>query len=242
VQEEDHVAAAIGAKPRLLRDMGPPASIIVPTRQRAEYLDVALASIAPQAAAAGAELLVVDDGPDERTRTVALRHGARYLAHDASRGLNAARNSALDAAAADLLVFVDDDVEVRPGWLGALLGADAAAEVLHRALALDPLHADAHVNLGRLLQLDGRIEEAIEHYRAALRDGSTDPTAAFNLGTALETLGRAAESIEAYRQALALDQEFADAHFNLSRLYEVTGSPLAAIRHLRIYEQLQNRC
>jgi TPR repeat protein len=119
---------------------------------------------------------------------------------------------------------------------------DTACDAYLRALALDPLHADAHVNLGRLLQLDGRIEEAIEHYRAALRDGSTDPTAAFNLGTALETLGRSAESIEAYQQALAMDQAFADAHFNLSRLYEVTGSRLAAMRHLRIYEQLRNRC
>ncbi len=109
-------------------DSGPTASIIVPTRQRADYLDVALASIAPQAAAAGAELLVVDDGPDDATRAAAVRHGARYVAHRTSRGLNAARNSGIDAAAADLLVFVDDDVEVRPGWLDALLAADAAAD------------------------------------------------------------------------------------------------------------------
>ena len=108
--------------------MRPTASIIVPTRRRADYLDVALASIAPQAAQAGAELLVVDDGPDEPTRAAALRHGARYVAHPASRGLNAARNTGIDSAAADLLVFVDDDVEVQPGWLGALLAAHAAAD------------------------------------------------------------------------------------------------------------------
>jgi len=121
-------------------DTEPTASIIVPTRLRAGYLDVALASIAPQAAAAGAELLVVDDGPDEATRAVADRHGARYLAHPASRGLNAARNSAIDAAAADLLVFVDDDVAVRPGWLAALLAADAAADPAVGVLT-GPIHA-----------------------------------------------------------------------------------------------------
>ena len=120
--------------------MEPTASIIVPTRRRAEYLEVALASIAPQAAAAGAELLVVDDGPDEATRAAAQRHGARYVAHPASRGLNAARNSGIDAAAADLLVFVDDDVEVRPGWLAALLAADAAAEPAVGVLT-GPIHA-----------------------------------------------------------------------------------------------------
>ena len=108
--------------------MRPTASIIVPTRQRADYLDVALASISPQACAAGAEVLVVDDGPDERARAAARRHGARYVAHDRSKGLNAARNTGIDSAQSDLLVFVDDDVDVRPGWLEALLAADAAAD------------------------------------------------------------------------------------------------------------------
>lgn len=89
---------------------------------------MALASIAPQAAAAGAEMLVVDDGPDEATRVVAGRHGARYLAHDASRGPNAARNTAIAAADGELLVFVDDDVAVRPGWLAALLDAERDAD------------------------------------------------------------------------------------------------------------------
>jgi GT2 family glycosyltransferase len=116
------------------------ASIIVPTRDRAGYLDVALASIAPQAAAAGAELLVVDDGPGAATRAVAERHGARYVAHDASRGLNAARNTGIDAAGGELLVFVDDDVAVRPGWLAALLDADHRAEPDVGVLS-GPIHA-----------------------------------------------------------------------------------------------------
>ena len=121
-------------------EMAVTASIIVPTRRRAEYLDVALASIAPQAAAAGAEMLVVDDGPDAATRAVARRHGARYLAHDSSRGLNAARNTGIDAASGELLVFVDDDVAVRVGWLGALLRADrrAAPDV---GVLTGPIHA-----------------------------------------------------------------------------------------------------
>jgi GT2 family glycosyltransferase len=120
--------------------MAPTASIIVPTRERAGYLDVALASIAPQAVAAGAELLVVDDGPDALARVVADRHGARYVAHPSSRGLNAARNTGIGAARGALLVFVDDDVAVRPGWLAALLDADAHAEADVGVLT-GPIHA-----------------------------------------------------------------------------------------------------
>ena len=116
------------------------AAVVIPTQRRAPYLEVALASIVPQARAAGAEVVVVDDGPDEATRAAAERHGARYLRHDAPRGLNAARNTALQATDAPLVCFVDDDVEVRPGWLDALLGAAAACpdEV---AVLTGPIHA-----------------------------------------------------------------------------------------------------
>jgi GT2 family glycosyltransferase len=104
----------------------PPASILIPTRQRREYLAVALASAAPQAAEHGAELIVVEDDPeDAETRALAEQHGARYLAHGEPRGLNAARNTAIANASADLLCFLDDDAAAWPGWLGALIAAAA---------------------------------------------------------------------------------------------------------------------
>ncbi|WCB96604.1 hypothetical protein DSM104299_05368 [Baekduia alba] len=105
--------------------MPAPVAVILPTAGRPAYLDVALASIVPQAEALGADVLVVDDGPTPATREAALRHGARYVAHDRGRGLNAARNTGADSTDAPLLVYVDDDVEVRPGWLAALVVADA---------------------------------------------------------------------------------------------------------------------
>jgi len=109
--------------------MVPRASIALPTRNRPHYLDVALASIGPQAAAHGAEVVVIDDGPDGRTRAVAQRHGARYVAHDGPRGINVARNTAIDVTEAPLLAYLDDDVEVDDGWLAALLrAADACPD------------------------------------------------------------------------------------------------------------------
>jgi GT2 family glycosyltransferase len=102
----------------------PRVTVIIPTQRRAPYLDVALASIAPQAAEHGAGLLVVDDGGDPATQAVAARHGAEVLVLTPARGLNAARNAATARAAdAELLAYVDDDVRVRPGWLAALLDA-----------------------------------------------------------------------------------------------------------------------
>ena len=99
------------------------ASIIIPTRGRPGYLEVALASAAPQARVAGAEIIVVDDGSLAANAALARRVGARYVALGEPRGLNAARNAGIAAAEGELLAFIDDDVELRPGWLEGLLAA-----------------------------------------------------------------------------------------------------------------------
>jgi hypothetical protein len=99
-------------------------SIVVPTRARPDYLEVALASISPQARAAQAELIVIDDaGPSEPARKLAERFGARYEPHPQPLGLNVARNTGVELSEGELIVFVDDDVEVSDGWLQALLAA-----------------------------------------------------------------------------------------------------------------------
>jgi GT2 family glycosyltransferase len=126
-------------------------SIIVPTRGRPGYLDVALASIAPQAAAADAELLVVEDGRAGESGAVAARHGARYVSLGGPRGLNAARNAGLRAASGELLIYVDDDVAVGEGWLAALI---AAADALPEAgVFTGPIRARFE---GRALRMCGR--------------------------------------------------------------------------------------
>ncbi|HXW58524.1 MAG TPA: glycosyltransferase family A protein, partial [Solirubrobacteraceae bacterium] len=102
----------------------PPASIVIPTRGRASYLEVALASIAAQARRAGAQVLVVDDaGPTLAIAALAARYGARYEPHPAPLGLNVARNTGVEHSDGELVVFVDDDVRAHEGWLAALLRA-----------------------------------------------------------------------------------------------------------------------
>lgn len=117
----------------------PSASIVIPTLAAADYLDVTLASVTPQAEAAGAEVIVVSDGVDAPTQVVAERHGARLIALPEHRGLNAARNTGIGAARSDLLVFIDQDIEAPAGWLAALL--DGAARMSEREVFGGPIHA-----------------------------------------------------------------------------------------------------
>jgi GT2 family glycosyltransferase len=136
---------------------------VIPTRARPRYLEVALESIAPQAAATGAEVLVVDDaGPSPRIRAIAERFGARYEPHARPLGLNVARNSGVERSRGELVIFVDDDVAVHPGWLAALLRA--ARE-----------HTDAQVFAGPIRpRLEGRAP------RSCGREGA--PITALDLG------------------------------------------------------------
>ncbi len=113
-----------------------------------------------------------------------------------------------------------------------------ARDAYRRVVELDPHHAEAHVNLGRLLHEAGQPAAAEAHYRLALSAQPTDATAAFNLAVALEDLGRIEEAIAAYEQAIGADPDYADAHYNVARLYERIGRTAAALRHLRAYRKL----
>jgi tetratricopeptide (TPR) repeat protein len=116
--------------------------------------------------------------------------------------------------------------------------AAEAKDAYLRALQLDPKHADAHVNLGRILHEEGATAAAEEHYRAAMNASPDHETAAFNLGVALEDLGRADDAVGAYERAIALDPDNADAHYNLAGIYERRGEKQAALRHLKAYKAL----
>ena len=147
------------------------ASVIVPTRDRAAYLSVALESLIAQDLGNDSyEVVVVDDGPGEGTRAATQRAAegspvtVRYVERQGAPGLNSARNTGIAGGSAPFVVFVDDDVEAPPGWLRALL------EGRRR-------HADA-------LVLGGPIEVRLEGFRLRLCGREPPPITALDAGPA----------------------------------------------------------
>ncbi|MEN3334150.1 MAG: hypothetical protein V7641_3515 [Blastocatellia bacterium] len=91
----------------------------------------------------------------------------------------------------------------------------------------------AHFNLGGALQSMGKLEEAINTYRQALRIKADDPVARNSLGTALQTLGKLEEAISEYREALRIRPDYVNAHYNLGTSLLSLGKPEEAVKHFQ---------
>ena len=101
----------------------PAVSVIVPTFNRAHYLDECLQSLLGQSVPAQ-QIIVVDDGSEDETRDVAARFGTRieYI-HKINGGKPRAVNLALTKCKGDLVWLFDDDDVALPDAIAARLNA-----------------------------------------------------------------------------------------------------------------------
>lgn len=107
-------------------------SVIIPTYNRAEFVNEAIASVLAQTYAP-VEILVVDDGSTDETAAVVRGFGARvqYL-YQVNRGPAAARNVGILQARGDALAFLDSDdlwVPQALDWCVARLEDESAPRV-----------------------------------------------------------------------------------------------------------------
>ena len=117
----------------------PAISVVVATRDRQSRLSALLRSLREQDLDSERfEVVIVDDGSQDGTKEVLEseretgRLRLRTISNPESQGPAAARNSGWRATAAPLIAFTDDDCEVDPHWLSALIeaGERAPGEIL----------------------------------------------------------------------------------------------------------------
>lgn len=120
-----HGSLAIASGAEVTRLPAPAATVIVCTRNRAAELPEGIALLV----LAGAEdIVIVDNDSTDDTPEVAAELAVRFpgtvrVVHEPRRGLCYARNAGAAAARHDLLIYVDDDARVAPGWLNHLARA-----------------------------------------------------------------------------------------------------------------------
>ncbi len=100
--------------------------------------------------------------------------------------------------------------------------APAGIDLLKRAIAAQGDIALYHSNLGEMLRLSGRPQEAIASGRRAIELEPNNPQALNNLGIAYFDIEDYASAEQCYRRALALDPVFAEAYSNLGNVLRTT--------------------
>lgn len=105
------------------------------------------------------------------------------------------------------------------------VGLDVMAEKVARY----PEVALLRNELGNLLVESGRLEEAVTHYRKAVKLEPGFATAWNNLGVAMAGLGRHNIAIAAYRKAIKAVPAYALAYYNLGAAYDARGRYTRAV-------------
>jgi len=110
---------------------------------------------------------------------------------------------------------------------------------LRQWLHIDPRAPQAHTSLGFVLLKRGQPEQAIPHYRQALKGIPHHAETRYGLGYALLSVGQVDEAIEHYSHAVRVKPDMVTAHDHLGHALALTGRIEEALAHFRQALELQ---
>nr|WP_157155327.1 glycosyltransferase family 2 protein [Diaminobutyricimonas sp. LJ205] len=186
----------------LPQSASPRVSVIVLAWRLVDELLECLSSLAA-VSTTEVEVIVVLNGAEPAVRAAVRSqvHGAREVNLEANIGFGGGCNAGAAAARGEYLVFLNDDAQVEPGMLAALMrGADADPSVGGVAAVL--LHPDGSLQEAgsRVLRTAGTVQLGAGMDLAAASDAGllTRREIDYGSGAALLILKRAFESVDGY--------------------------------------------
>lgn len=143
-----------------MADTLPLASIIIPNYNGLRFMRTCLDALRGQTyPAERTEIIMVDDASTDASVALVAEHypEVKIVRLERNSGLAIGCNAGARAARGDLLVMLNNDTEVEPGWLAALVGAaaahPAAGAIASKMLLFD--RRDTLHNAGDLMGADG---------------------------------------------------------------------------------------
>jgi tetratricopeptide (TPR) repeat protein len=109
-----------------------------------------------------------------------------------------------------------------------------AAHHFKEVVRLDPLRANAFINLGAIHNVLGQHDLAVTALRQGIHLDPQRVEGYYNLGLVYRRMGQPDMAIQAYREALRLNPRMADAQLNLANIYLEKNQFRQAVHH---YEQ-----
>jgi tetratricopeptide (TPR) repeat protein len=164
-----------------------------------------------------------------------------YVGSGADAGMVAGMSlkELLEASGADPKDHIDDI----HGTMGAIAlhhagDLEAAEKVYRDILARSPQRGErcwlVQSNLGMVLLGQGKNEEAIEYFRAALRIRPEDGKTLTLLGEALAALGRTDEALLEFGKACAIEPVMPRTHWSYAKALRDAGEVKESMRHYRL--------
>lgn len=114
-----------------------------------------------------------------------------------------------------------------------------AAEMLAKALTINPNLAKRHFFLALTLKSQGRYDEALNHLRVASAQYPRDRVVLNTIGRVLFLQRKYGEAVAELERVLGVDPEDLQAHYNLMLCYQGLGNSVKAERERKLYQRFK---
>ncbi|KAA3601593.1 MAG: hypothetical protein DWQ06_08230 [Calditrichaeota bacterium] len=109
-----------------------------------------------------------------------------------------------------------------------------------KALEIDENCVRAKIQLGRILQLEGDLDEAESKFKEVLTDFPLARNVILNLGRTQYLRKKYSDAVQTFNKLLEIDPERKDAHFNLMLCYKEIGDLEKTKEHKELFEKYKD--